>query len=265
MNLENVKLKIFFQDVTFNNIDDFIDICIPNHIKDDKYMIDGRKEKLKWMNDILKHSGKVGKVAYVNSEPIGMLQYLENPDDNIININCIFIPNKKFHKKGIAKQLVEGLISEIKDKSIFNAITIHAFEIPSFYSQKDFFNRLGFTQVPNGDEFFLYYPLRPDFVMNQINVYIPQEEDKNKILVFFDPSCPFCVSFLENYKRILEEILPDYPIRVINKFTEPDEIKKRGKIPYCVVNNVAIKSFYTERDKFKEEVLKAAKVSDLKD
>jgi len=54
MNLENVKLKIFFQDVTFNNIDDFIDICTPNHIKDDKYMIDGRKEKLKWMNDILK-------------------------------------------------------------------------------------------------------------------------------------------------------------------------------------------------------------------
>ena len=258
-------MKLLIQDVTLKNIDDFIDICIPKNLKDKKYITDGRKEKLKWIISVLENSGKVGKIAYVNSEPIGMIQYLEKPDENIIDINCIFIPNKIFHKKGIAKRLVEELIFEIKDNLAFNAITINAFEIPSFYSQKDFFKKLGFKQVLNGDESFLYYSLRPDFVMTQVKTYIPQAEDKNKILVFFDPSCPFCTSFLENYEQILKEILPDYPIIVINKFTELNEIKKRGKIPNCVVNNLVINSFFTEREKFKEEVLNAVKESLVRD
>jgi len=61
--------------------------------------------------------------------------------------------------------------------------------------------------------------------------FIPQEEDRGKALIFYDPSCPFSIYFSEKIKESILEVAPDIPIRIINKFEEPEETKKRGRVP----------------------------------
>ena len=128
---------------------------------------------------------------------MGLIQYTVKPDEKVMEIICIFVPNGEDARKGIGKAFLNFL--------------------------------------------FPYYLIEEGFVYRPRMVgYTPQEEDKGRALIFYDPSCPFCIYFSEKIKEMVKEVAPDIEIRMINQFEESEEVQKRGEVPFCVVNGVLI-------------------------
>jgi predicted DsbA family dithiol-disulfide isomerase len=112
--------------------------------------------------------------------------------------------------------------------------------------------------VKEDDPFLLYYPLKRGYVYRpKEKKFIPQEEDNGKALIFYDPSCPFCVYFSENIKKSIREVASDIPIRMLNKFEQSEEVEKRGEVPSCAVNGKPIETFFMDKENFQKEVKKA--------
>ncbi len=246
------------------NIDDLINLCIPSDQKDDPLLIEGYKQKKKWVEQNIKKFGSIAKLAFSNSKPVGLIQYLPDISERVIKITCIFVPKKEYHRRGVGIALLKVLIEDMQQpQHYFNtkpplALVTHTFDVPGLFSQKEFFISGGFQKVSDQYPFLLYYPIKKGFVyVPKHKGYIPQIEDEGKVIIFVDPSCPFCVRFTESIKNLIEEAVPQTPIRIINQFNEPEEFEKRGKISFCIVNGKPIKSFFTERDSFLKEVKNA--------
>lgn len=47
------------------------------------------------------------------------------------------------------------------------------------------------------------------------------------------------------------------PVKTINQFEESQEIEKRGKVTFCIVNQRPVKSFFYDKENFRREVLEA--------
>ncbi|MEM2525916.1 MAG: hypothetical protein QXI49_07000 [Candidatus Methanomethylicaceae archaeon] len=251
-------------DVNSENLDDFINLCIPLERREDPLFIKGIDLKRKYTSEAIEKYGSIGKIAYLNSKPVGLIQYLPKIEDKIIEITCIFVPERENTRKGIGKKLLEALIKEnFSPKSYFNneiplAFIINTFDIEGRYSQREFFKKMGFCEVEKNNPYFLYYPLKKGYIyLPKIMEYTAQKEDLGKALIFMDPFCPFSIYFSEKIKESIKEIDPNIPIRIINQFEEQEEIKKRGKISFCIVNSKPIQTFFLDKDNFKKEIKKA--------
>jgi N-acetylglutamate synthase-like GNAT family acetyltransferase len=246
-------------DITEETIGDLSTLCVPPEKRDNPVFVKGIQTKMEWVRTMLNTHGSCAKLAYSDSQLVGMIQYMPVFHEQIIKIQCIFVPDQSYHQKGIGTHLLEALIQDVDTHSspfenLFpRALLAYAFEVPGWYSQHAFFERRGFIPVKN-DPYYMYYPLEEGFSYTKGD-YIPQEGDKGRVLIFFDPSCPFCVSFQESLIRSLQEIT-DLPIRVIDIFKEEEAVKKRGCIPHCAVNTIPIQSFVFD-ESFTSEVKQA--------
>lgn len=256
------KLKI--QDVTSKNIDDLVNLCMPAERKSDPQFVEGAKVKSKWATGALKRCGSIAKIAYLNSKPVGLIQYQPRLEERVVEIVCIFVPEKGNFRRGIGKSLLKALLEDVKKPQAFlenqipNALITWAFKVPGWYPQHEFYQRMGFKKVKENDPFLLYYPLKKGYVYRpKEKKYILQKDDKGKALVFYDPSCPFVTHFTETIELLIKEVAPDIPIRRINKFEEPEEMKKRGQVSSCIVNGKAIQTFFMDRENFRKEVKQA--------
>jgi len=72
----------------------------------------------------------------------------------------------------------------------------------------------------------------------------PKRRIRGKALIFYGPSCPFCIYFAEQIKKAIREVASEIPIRMINMFRERGEVEKRGQVPYCAVDGKPIKAFF---------------------
>lgn len=260
--METLKIE----DVNPQNIDDFINLCIPFERREDPLFIKGKELKRKCTIEGIKRYGTIGKIAYLNSKPIGLIQYLPKIEEKIVEITCIFIPDKDNTRKGIGKLLLKSMIKDMfLPKEYFNneiplALIIHTFDIEGRYPQSEFFRKMGFLEVEKDNPYFFYYPLFKGFVYSSKPLeYRPQEEDKGKVLIFMDPFCPFSIYFSEKIKESIKEVDPNIPIRIVNQFEEEDEIRKRGKISFCIVNSKPIQTFFLDKENFQREVKEALK------
>mgnify|MGYP000049958516 CR=1 FL=1 len=258
--------EIIIKDVVYENIDDFINLCIPKDRRDRPHFIEGFKLKKKYTQKLLQRYGEVGKIAYIGDKPVGLIQYKPNIKELIIEIKCIFVPDKRYHRKGIGRKLLMATIKDMKKpKSYFNnkiprALVVWAFNIPGYYPQQEFFSKMGFKRVNPNDPFLLYYPFEENYVYrSKEKKYVPQEEDKGMVLLFYDPECPFCIYFLEKKKQAIREIAPGIPIKCINISENPEEVEKRGVVSFCIVNRKPIRTFISDKERFKKEVLEALK------
>ncbi|MFX1282362.1 MAG: GNAT family N-acetyltransferase [Promethearchaeota archaeon] len=256
--------RIELKDLNMAHIDDLINLCLPPDQQDDPLFIEGSKLKKKWIKQNLKKYGSIAKLAFFNSKLVGFIQYLPDIDERLIKITCIFVPEKEYHRRGVGNALLKALLEEMQyPQHYFNdkpplALVAHTFDVPGRFSQKEFFILGGFQKVYDNHPFLLYYPIQKGFVyVPKYTCYIPQKEDEGKVLIFVDISCPFCVRFTKAIKKLVEEAVPQAPIRIINQYNEPVECEKRGKISFCIVNGKPIKSFFTERDSFLKEVKNA--------
>lgn len=261
MNLFNIV------DINPQNLDDFIDLCIPLERRGDSLLVAGRELKRKYTLEAIKKYGSIGKIAYLESKPIGLIQYLPKIEEKVIEITCIFVPEKENTRKGIGRALLETLLEEsFSPKVYFNkespiALIIHTFDVEGRYSQKEFFKKMGFLEVEKDDPYFLYYPLKEGYIyLPKTMEYMPQEEDLGKALIFMDPFCPFSLYFSEKIKESIREVIPDIPIRIINLFEEENEIRKRGKIFFCIINGKPIQTFFFDKENFQREVKEALKI-----
>jgi N-acetylglutamate synthase-like GNAT family acetyltransferase len=246
-------------DVTEETRGDLSALCVPPEKRDNPVFVKGIQTKMEWVKTMLDTHGACAKLAYSDSQLVGMIQYIPVFHEQIIKIQCIFVPDQSYHQKGIGTGLLRALMQDVNTPSplfadLFpRALLAYAFEVPGWYSQHAFFERRGFIPVKN-DADYLYYPLEEGFSYAR-RKYIPQEEDKGKALIFFDSSCPFCVSFHETLIHSLRDIT-DIPIRVIDIFEEEEAVKKRGCNPHCAVNTIPIQSFVFD-ESFPSEVKQA--------
>ncbi len=75
--------------------------------------------------------------------------------------------------------------------------------------------------------------------------------------MFYSPKCQFSLEFAESAKRLIESVLPSYPVVLINYWEEPGEFLSRGR-PAVMVNGVEIRAWAWDREQFIKEVLRAA-------
>jgi GNAT superfamily N-acetyltransferase len=260
---------IVIRDVDNANIDDLCRLCVTEKNRDDPVFRRGMEEKRKWATDMLKRWGHFAKLAYVDSSAAGFIQYEPLPDDKIVHVHCIYVPEERFWRRGIARKLFSSLVEDAKkpwswfhDESA-QALTTRTFpgEQPGQYSARLFFTKMGFWQVGD-DPDFLYLPLKERFIYKPQEAhkieYIPQGEDEGKVLIIYGPSsCPYSYVFLKRAEQAITEIAPGIPIRWMNSAEVPDEVKKRGNVEGCIVNAMYIKSFILNKEAFQKEVIEA--------
>lgn len=260
-------MKIEIKDVNLENIDDFINVCIPFNKKLDPLFKEGFEKKKLWINKVLESEKSLGKIAYVNNEPKGIIQYLYRSEENVLEILCIFVSDENFLRMGIGKKLLFSLFEYINDKNFPYrkpfAIINYPIDIPNRFPQSEFFKRYGFKELDIDGQKLVYFPLIENYIYKpEIKTYKPQKEDENKVLIFYNPSCPFCIYFAEKIKEIILEIDSKIEIRFINIFEEKGEVEKRGIVYDCIVNKIPIKSFFSDRENFKKEVFEALNKKD---
>jgi N-acetylglutamate synthase-like GNAT family acetyltransferase len=200
----------------------------------------------------------------LNQKPAGLIQYKPVPEERLVEIDCIFVPEKENLRKGIGKSLLKALIEEMrKAKPFFNnaaplAFVTWAFQVPGRYAQHEFYQKMGFKRVKENDPFLLYYPLKEGYVYHpKGEKFVPQKEDMGKALIFYDPSCPFCIYFSEKIKDLIREVASNLPIRMIDKFAQSEEVERRGQVPFCAVNGKPIESFFMDKENFQKEIKEA--------
>jgi GNAT superfamily N-acetyltransferase len=255
--LEFCKIR----EVEPEEVDSLIYLCIPQERRNVPTFVEGASIKRAWAKKSFQMFGGIAKMAYVDSKPVGLIQYQPKPEERLLEITCIFFPEAKNHRRGIGKALLNALIKDMeKPKPYFGnmpplALVTWAFSIPGYYPQNMFYLKMGFKKAVESDPNLLYYPFKEGCVYQpKTGRFIPQAEDKGKALIFYDPSRPFCMYFAEQIKASIGEVAPSLPVRMINMFEEREEIQKRGQVPYCAVNGKPATAFFMDKENFQKEV-----------
>jgi len=258
--LEFCKIR----EVEPEEVDALIHLCIPPERRDFPPFVSGVEAKRKWAKKSFEMFGGIAKIAYLDGSPAGLIQYQPKPEDKVLEITCIFVPERRNQQRGVGKALLNALIEDAKKPKLYfggappSALVTWAFGVPGYYPQNMFYLKMGFKKAVESNPFLLYYPLKEGYVYQpKTGSFTSQPEDKGKALIFYDPSCPFCMYFNEQIKAAINEAAPNLPIRVVNMFEEQDEVKRRGQVPFCAVNGKPVTAFFMDKENFQREVKEA--------
>ncbi|HDH44353.1 MAG TPA: hypothetical protein ENG66_02995 [Thermococcus sp.] len=258
-------MRVEIIEVDENSVDDMISVCNPPTISEAYKK--GVEIKRVWLLEMLRTYGDVGLVAYFNGKSAAqLLTYPEKADptslkrENVLVINCIYNPLLEAQRKGIARTMVEKLIEKARGKYEF--LVTHAFETGEFLSQAEFFKRLGFREITKED---LYYSfsgreLKEPYsgFWKEGEEYRRSDEDIGRIMIFYEPVCPFSYLWAYRAKEIVKEINLKLKIEVLNAWEHPEEFVSRGR-NWMLVNGIPIRSLPIEKEKFREELMIAIK------
>ena len=81
--------KLEIRTVDLENIDDLVNICVSPDRRHDTLFVEGMNAKKEWATQVINRCGSVAKLAYLNSKPVGMIQYTLNPEERLVEIKCI--------------------------------------------------------------------------------------------------------------------------------------------------------------------------------
>jgi len=257
------------EDVGLNNISDVLTVCKPPKMTED--YIKGVSIKREWLIEMIEKYGSVAKIGYFKHKPVAQLLYYpaiadpryKNKGKNVLFINCVYNPFREAQRKGVARALFNSLLEEVKDK--YNLIVTHAFVTGEYFSQKEFFLKMGFKPVPKGSPGDLYFPLKGEVPSIQVlsvwkeskGRYEPRSSDRGRAMIFYSPVCEFSYIFASYAARIVRELCSDIPVTLLNYWKESEEFLSRGE-HWMIVNATPILSSPLE-EKFKDEVLSSIK------
>ena len=258
-------MRVEIIEVDENSVDDMISVCNPPTISEAYKK--GVEIKRVWLLEMLRTYGDVGLVAYFNGKSAAqLLTYPEKADptslkrENVLVINCIYNPLLEAQRKGIARTMVEKLIEKARGKYEF--LLTHAFDTGEFLSQAEFFKRMGFKEITKED---LYYSfsgreLKEPYsgFWKEGEEYRRSDEDIGRIMIFYEPVCPFSYLWAYRAKEIVKEINLKLKIEVLNAWEHPEEFVSRGR-NWMLVNGIPIRSLPIEKEKFREELMIAIK------
>jgi GNAT superfamily N-acetyltransferase len=261
--------EIKVRDLSAANVEDLCRICVPIARRDDPAYVTGMELKRRWAVDMLQKWGACAKLAYIGPEAVGLIQYEPIPEERVIHIHCLYVPEQEYWRKGIATRLLSSLVEETKAPKVWfgnrpaMALVTRTFsgEKPGQYPARRFFVGMGFQQVGE-DPDFLYAPLEPGFAYQSTAKkaveYVPEAEDQGRATIIYGPSfCPFAYVFLKKAEQTIQEVAPGLSVRWIDRSKEPEEVKRRGNFEGCVVNARPIRSFVLDKESFQREVAEA--------
>jgi len=129
-----------------------------------------------WLRKVYSRFGPCVKVAYVDGNPVGMIQYapkdifphVNQPDAHkTILIHCIYIADKKYMGKGIGRSLMEALIKDLrrphpylKGEKFKKIEALAGKGRPGPSGPMEFYVKLGFEVVKQFDEYDVLVSLR---------------------------------------------------------------------------------------------------------
>lgn len=266
--------EVRVEEVCEKTLEDLAWLCVPKERREEVAFLRGVEAKLAWAKERLGSGWPWAKIAYIEEEAAGLLQYQVRPVENVVEIMCIFVPKRKHWGQGVGTKLLGTLIEDMRKPQAWNggrrpeAVLVHTFpgEVEDQLSAREFFLRRGFQQ-PTDDPDLLVFPLVPGY-RHPLNFrfetfappppYLPQPEDLGCVVIISGPSfCPWVFSWWLKGERLVRTALPEVPIRWIDGVREPGELKKRGGFTGIVINGHALKHSVFEEEEFVKEAQEA--------
>jgi len=164
-------LKVEIRDLSAENIDDQVNICVSQlHLRQAKTLAEGNLMKKMWIEKVLDMFGSCAKIAYADNEPAGFVEFytaqmfpilrhlLKNR--KIILIMCVFV-RREYQGRGIGSKLIQELKEDLKQRRIPYFSNERADEIaigswgshtgfPEAQPQfRNFFFKNGFIEAPD--------------------------------------------------------------------------------------------------------------------
>ncbi len=265
---------IEIKNLTLENLDDVFTICAGGadayNIPEDEFVLKGREMRIKWLRNMFKEYGSCTKVAYLDGRPVAQIlyypekamKYLKDRRKNVIHIQCIVNPFPEAQGLGIGTALMQSLVDDCKqglevldgDKCSF--LVSYPYATVVGISLSEFYSKLGFKF--GQDEF--YYEITSNYYPRKKSKYIPVPEDKNKVIIFYNPTCEYGYWALNQTKKILQNNFEKLPIQQFNIWEDYKEYLKRPQQPVVlgrgIVNQQTVDDFlfWTDVDKWLDEV-----------
>ena len=237
-----MKMKIV--DLSDENVDDILVVCPPTRAKlgSDINVRKGLAIRKRWLLDLCREIGPCAKIAYLDNNPVGMIQYsplhkipyFKTKRRDVLYIHCIYV-KKKVRNRGIGSILLESLISEMKKPNkLFEwhrckMLSTTARERYGF-TQVGYFKTKGFTETEGNIDARLIYSLSRTTPKESLD--IPSSEPINihekGVKIFFNPSCHMCKYMNENIKANIREVNQTIEIEECNLWTHSEEARRRG-------------------------------------
>jgi hypothetical protein len=256
------------ENLSESNIDDLINVCSSRRLGDPIHQ-QGIVFKKRWLQEMLSNWGPCAKIAYHQEKPVAQILYHPEEADatkvfrrrNVLVLDCIYNPTSGTQKLGVGTKLLESVIQDAKQrKSCFGNkackfVLAKAFNTGEFLPLPEFYRKKGFLPTPDGKQLYLpidgnYEPAKP------VGDYEPLEEDRNRAIVFYGPTCQFSYQFAKRIETLIKEVTPNVQIELINEWEKPEESIKR-KNWWLTVNAKPIHTFFMETQKFKQEIGRA--------
>jgi hypothetical protein len=114
--MEFCKIK----EVEPEEVDSLIYLCVPPERRDMPSFVEGAKVKRRWAEKCFEMFGGIAKMAHLNGSPAGLIQYQPKPEKMLLEITCIFVPDRRNQQRGVGKALLKALIRDAeKSKPYF--------------------------------------------------------------------------------------------------------------------------------------------------
>ena len=108
------------------------------------------------------------------------------------------------------------------------------------------------------DEF--YFEIDGKYTPGVLTEYTPLPEDKDSVVIFYNPTCEFGYFYAEQAKQLIQNTFEDIPIRIYNVWEDYEQYLKRPQqsivAARAIVNQKTINDFlfWTDAEKWLEEV-----------
>ena len=257
--------SVRIENLSESNIDDLINVCSSQR-RGDPLHRQGINYKKQWLRCMLSKCGSCAKIAYHQERPVAQILFHPEEADvtktfrrrNVLAIDCIYNPRTEAQRLGIGTRLLESVVQDARQrKSCLGNIecrfvTANAFNTGEFLPMPEFYRKRGFLQASEGNEFWL--PLGGGYEPSKATgEYESLEEDRNRAVVFYSPTCQFSYPFARRIEALIREVAPGIAVDLINDWQEPDELIRR-KGCKLVVNAKPIVTIFMETQKFKQEI-----------
>jgi len=258
--LSQIKIK----DIDRKNLEELEGLCIPDDFSDDPIFVEGSQLWKRWMRKNLDKYGSIGKIAYLDSEIVGAIQYIPKIKQKVVEIKCNFAREDRRYQD-IRETLLEETIKEFGRSKIYfegekaKALITYPFHGPrEDLKKKEFYLKNGFKRVSEQDDL-LYYPLRDGYEILVEPRHIPVENsDKDKAMILCNSSCPYCIRDTMEALKELRRLNTEIPVKIIVPFEETEELSHIFSMPVCLVINEKIIGYsILEDEEFVHEVQKA--------
>jgi len=259
------------QNLSESLVEDLVSVCTP--APRSGIVEVGVEIKRRWASRMLGEYGSIAKVGYLGDRPVAQLLYYPEAADptgygrrDVLVVHCIYNPYPEAQGRGIARRMVEELLREAKAWRWCRFIVTHAFETGEHYSQRLFFEKMGFRRVPGGSPEDLYLPLRGGVLEGGVAsawregaVHEVFEDDRGRVIAFYTPVCQYGYAIAHRAAQLVREVDPHIPVELVNSWEMPGEYLARGR-NWLVVNGVPVRAAPFNAREFIDEVRRALRL-----